>query len=131
MAGFDFGVIGDIIGSVMDTDEIDIGRWGTVTKPDGSTAPISPETPLYEKVPCHISFNTTDNPDPAAVGSIPIIVSLTISCSVNVDLQNADTITVRKLSHDHQELEGYKGMIGAPMTVQSRKSAIMAVRQGA
>lgn len=129
MAGFDFGSIGNIIGSVMDSDQIDIGREELITMPDGSTTITDAKTPKYRNVSCHLSYNQTDNPDPTTVSSVPIIVSLTINCDVNVDLQNADHIWARKLSPTGEVLEEYEGTIGAPATNQSRKEAIMAVRQ--
>lgn len=129
MAGFNFGSIGNIIGNVMDSDQIDIGREELITMPDGSTTITDANTPKYRNVSCHLSFDKIDNPDPVGVGSIPIIVALTINCNVDVDLQNADTIWARKLSHTGEVLESYKGIIGAPATNQGRKEAIMAVRQ--
>lgn len=130
MAGFDFGQIGTIIGGVMDTDEIDIGRSGLITLPDGSVTSIDSKEPYWRNIPCHLSYNQTDNPDPATAGAIPINVSLTINCGVSVDLQNADRIWARKLSATGEILERYEGTIGAPTTNQGRKEAIMAIRQG-
>lgn len=129
MAGFNFGSIGNIIGNVMDSDQIDIGREELIIMPDGSTTITDANTPQYRNVPCHLSFSNIDNPDPVSVGSIPIIVALTINCSIDVDIQNADTVWARKLSHAGEVLESYKGIIGAPATNQGRKEAIMAVRQ--
>lgn len=129
MAGFDFGSIGPIVGEYMDTDLIDIYRQILITLPDGSTASTDPNIPYIEGAPCHISFERTPNPDPATAGSSPILVTLTINCSIDIDLQNADRVVVRKMSHGGEELEGYTGTIGMPITVQSRKEAIMVARQ--
>jgi len=129
MAGFDFGQIGSIIGNYMDTDEIDIGRSTLITLPDGSPTVTDPKIPIYTNVKCHLSFNSTDNPDPVSVGSVPIIMSITINCPIGVDLQNADYIMARKLAADGTVLEEYQGTIGAPATSQSRQSAVMEMRQ--
>jgi len=126
---FDFGKIGEIVGNVMDSDEIDIGRSTLITLPDGSTTVTDPKFPIYKHVKCHLSFNSTDNPDPVSVGSVPIIMSITINCPVSVDLQNADYIIARKLAADGTILEEYQGTIGAPATSQSRQSAVMEMRQ--
>jgi len=126
---FDFGKIGEIVGNVMDSDEIDIGRSVPITLPDGSSGVTDPKVPIYKNVKCHLSFNSTDNPDPVSVGSVPIIMSITINCPVTVDLQNADYIIARKLAADGTVLEEYQGTIGAPATSQSRQSAVMEMRQ--
>lgn len=126
---FDFGSIGGIVGNIMDSDRIDIGREEIITLPDGSQTVTDKNTPKYTDVPCHISSNETPNPDPVTAGTTPIIISVTINCSVDVDLQNADRIWARKLSHLGQVLETYQGTIGVPVTQQSRKSAIMEARQ--
>jgi hypothetical protein len=125
MAGFDFGQISKLIGSVMDTDEIDVGRRSLVQLPNGSWVETNPEIPLYEEIPCHLSFNSQDNPDPNAIDVQPIIKSVTINCDVSVDLQAGDLITACKLAPDGEILEMYKSIIGEPETNQSRKSAIM------
>lgn len=127
---FDFSVIGDIISNVMDTDEIDIYRQGVITMPDGSVAPIPQDRPYYAGVKCHISRNTIDNPD-APTGAIPIIVNITINCPIWVDIIASDIVEARKLAADGEVLWQERGRIGAPFTDQSRKTILMAVRQGA
>ena len=121
------------IGKAMeafDTDKIDIGRRGEVENPDGTTGETSPEIPLYIGVACHLSFDNVDNPDPNTAETRPINKVLTINCPVNVDLQNGDYITAYKLADDGSVLEQYVGVIGAPSTSMSRKSAQMSIRMG-
>ena len=130
MAGFDFGQIGGIIGDYMDADEIDVYRATLIELPDGSFAPSDPNTPFYSGIKVHISFSDVDNPDPVAVGAVPIIHALRINCAVGIDLQNADRIVARKLAFDGTVLETYEGVIGAPVVNQSRQEATMSVRQG-
>lgn len=129
MAGFNFGQIGPIIGRYMDTDLIDIGREEPIKLPDGSKTVTDEKIPKWPNVPCNVSPNQTPNPDPVTAGTMPITVSLTINCSVDIDLQNSDWVTIRKMSHDGQELEGYEGRIGVPITSQGRKEAILVARQ--
>lgn len=127
---FDFGSIGSIIGSVMDSDEIDIYRQETIVLPDGSITVTDPNIPRYTGEKCLISFSDVDNPDPVTVGSVPIIHAMRINCAVGIDLQNADRIVARKLAANGTVLEIYEGVIGAPVVNQSRQEATMAVRQG-
>lgn len=113
---------------IFDTDEIDIGRRTEIENPDGTTGETNPDIPLYTNIPCHISFITADNPDGNTVDTKPIITGLQINCSLDVDLQNGDYITARKLSSSGEILETYRGVIGFPTVTQSRKSAEMEMR---
>jgi hypothetical protein len=125
----DFSIIGDYVGEYFDTDEIDIGRMQLITLPDGTQTVIPDTEPLYTNVKCHISENTTPNPDPATAGTTPILVSLTINCPTSIDLQNADRITARRLAPDGSILAVYTGTIGVPMVNQARQEAIMVARK--
>lgn len=130
MAGFNFGRIGEIVGNVMDTDKIDIGRSMTITNPDGSTGVTDPREPIYTDVPCHIDFRTADNPNPAAVDVSPTIISITIHCAVDVDLQAGDFVYAKKCDYAGEVLETYTGAVGFNTVHQSRKSVQLAMRRG-
>lgn len=125
----DFGIIGDYIGDAFDTDKIDIGRSQLIMLPDGSTSVTDPKVPIYTNVSCHISSNQTPNPDSVTAGTVPIIVSITINCAVDIDLQNMDFIKARKLDASGNVLMEYEGSIGVPIVNQSRQEAIMVARQ--
>lgn len=125
----DFSIIGKYVGGYFDTDSIDIGRSQLITLPDGSTSVTDPDVPLHTDIKAYISENQTPNPDPVTAGTTPILVSLTINCAVGIDLQNADTITARKLSPDGNVLATYTGVIGVPIVNQSRQEAIMVARR--
>lgn len=119
------------IGQAMqafDTDKIDIGRRSEIVNPDGTSGETMPEIPLYKDVPCHLSFEDIDNPDPNTAETRPINKMITINCDVSVDLQNGDLITAYKLANDGTTLESYTGIIGEPSTSMSRKTAQMGVR---
>lgn len=127
MEKINFEPIGEAM-KAFDTDKMNIGRLQKIINPDGTTGQILPEQPLYVDVPCHISFNNLDNPDPNTAETKPIIKALTINCSTDVDLQNGDYITAYKLAYDGTIIESYSGVIGEPSTSMSRKSASMEVR---
>ena len=127
MGGFNFGVIGNIVRNAMDTDRMDIGRRIEIENPDGSLGETMPDEPIYTDMPCHISFNSHDNPDPLSVDTKPIIVSITIHCSTDIDLQNNDYIYAKKLKSDGTVMETYAGVIGFPQFDQSGQSVIMTV----
>lgn len=127
MQKIDFEPIGEIM-TAFDTDKIDIARRTTIINPDGTTGETTPSTPIYSNVPCHLSFNDIDNPDPNTAETRPIIKALTINCGLSIDLQNGDYITAYKLSYDGSIIETYTGVIGEPSSSMSRKSATMQVR---
>lgn len=127
MDKINFGVISDAL-TALDTDKMNIGRKQTITNPDGTTGETNPNTPLYENIPCHISFVTADNPDANTVDTKPTVTGLKINCSLAVDIQKGDYITAKKLDFNGNVLEIYKGIIGFPTVTESRKSAEMEMR---
>lgn len=124
MDKINFEPIGEAL-KLFDTDKIDISRKMEIQNPDGTTGETVIDTPIYKDVYCHIAFITSDNPDTKTSDSKPIIVGIEINCSLDIDLQNGDYITAKKLSNNGEVLEIYKGIIGEPTVSQSRKSAQM------
>ncbi len=129
MDKINFEPIGEAM-KAFDTDEIDIGRRMPIQNPDGTTGETNQDKPIYEHIPCHISFDSIDNPDENTVDSEPIITMLTINCPLEVDIQKGDYITARKLSFNGEVLETYVGIIGAPEVNMSRQSAQMQMKTG-
>ena len=127
MEKVNFEPIGEAM-QAFDTDKMDIGRRTEIVNPDGTTGETSSDIPIYTDVPCHISINNVDNPDPNTAETRPIIQALTINCSLDVDLQRGDYITAYKLAYNGTVIETYRGVIGDPTSSMSRKSAIMQVR---
>lgn len=119
------------IGNAMkgfDTDKMDISRKQEIQNPDGTTGETTLDTPLYEGVACHISFNQLDNADSNTASTKPVIEMLTINCPIEVDLQNGDLVKAYKLKYNGDIIETYIGTIGEPISSMSRKSAEMQVR---
>lgn len=114
---------------VFDTDLMDIGRRQVIENPDGTTGETNPQEPLYTDIPCHISFISSDNPNPEPNDVIPVITGLQINCDLSVDIQNGDYIVAKKMDNDKKTvLETYYGVVGFPEVTQSRKSTIMQMR---
>ena len=127
MNKINFERIGEAI-RLFDTDRMDIYRRMEIINPDGTTGETDLTNPIYKDVPCHIAFNTADNPDPNTVDTEPIIVGIQINCGLEVDLQKDDYIKAYKLSNNGDVLETYTGIIGFPTTDQARTSAQMQMR---
>lgn len=107
-----FEIIGKKIHKFFDSDLMDIKRNGIE---------------IYSNIPCNIQINSADNPDPTAIDVTPIISSLTIHMDNYVDIQNNDYIIAKRMSHNKEILEVYRGVCGFPSVWQSRKSVTMAM----
>ena len=129
MEKVNFEPIGEAM-KAFDTDKIDIFRKIPVTNPDGTIGETMDTVALYTDVPCHISFNNVDNPDPITAETRPINKSLTINCPLDIDLQNGDFIKAYKLSFEGNVIETYEGVIGEPSSSMSRKSALLELKTG-
>ena len=129
MDKINFEPIGEAM-KAFDTDEIDVGRSIEIQNPDETTGETNQATPIYQNIPCHISFDDIDNPDENTVDSEPIITMITIDCPLEVDLQKGDYITARKLSNSGEVIGVYTGIIGYPDKDQARQSVQMKMKTG-
>lgn len=116
MSGFDFGQIGDVLSNFMDSDFIDIKR--------DSSGKLEE---VYSNTPCHLAFNSTDNPDPTSVDTKPIIQSITIHCANWVDIQNNDFIVGKRMDSQGNLLKVYSGRCGNPIVSQGRQKVLMSM----
>lgn len=114
MSGFNFGQISNILSNFMDSDFIDIKRdsGGKLEE-------------VYSNVPCHLAFNSTDNPDPNSVDIKPIIQSITIHCGNWVDLRNNDFIVAKRMDNAGNLLKVYSGRCGNPVVSQGRQKVLI------
>lgn len=114
MSGFDFGQIGDIISTYMDTDSIDIKR-----------NVLGELQTVYANVPCHVTYRTSDNADPYSISTKPIITTLEIHMDVSIDVRNDDYIVIKKVSGNNVILQTYSGRCGEPVVDQARKKILV------
>lgn len=123
-----FSVIGKIV-NAFDTDRMNIYRNITIENPDGSTGESLSPVPIFEDVPCHLTFKRIDNPDAKTVDTIPVIVVLIVHCSINVDLENGDYLVVKRMGDNGRVLETYKGNIGMPAVSIGRQQVMLLVKE--
>lgn len=116
MSGFNFGQIGDVLSNFMDSDFIDIKRDS-----NGKLEEV------YSNIPCHLSFNSTDNPDPTSVDTKPIIQSITVHCANWVDIRNNDFIVGKRMDSQGNLLKVYSGRCGNPIVSQGRQKVLMSM----
>ena len=116
MSGFDFGQIDNIMSEIFDTDYIDIKR------------DVGNELQeIYSNIPCHIAFNSADNPDPTSIDTKPIIQSISIHISNWVDIRNNDFIVAKRMDNKGNILIVYSGRCGNPVVSQGRKKVVMSM----
>lgn len=111
---FDFGRIGKTIARIMDSDYIDIKR-----DVNGKLQEI------YTNIPCHVSYASTDNPDPTSVDVKPIIQSISVHLQNWVDIQNNDFLVAKKIDSEGNIAAVHSGRCGNPVVSQGRKKVSM------
>ena len=114
MSGFNFEQIGDVMSEFFDSDFIDIKR------DVGSNL-----QEIYSNIPCHISFTSTDNPDPTSVDIKPIIQSIIVHMPLWVDIKNDDFIIAKRMDSKGNLLKTYSGRCGNPIVSQGRQKVLM------
>lgn len=114
MSGFNFGQIGNIMSELFDSDFLDIKR------DVGSNL-----QEFYSNIPCHISFASTDNPDPTTVDTKPIIQSINVHMPLWVDIQNNDFIVAKRMDSEGNLLKTYSGRCGNPIVSEGRQKVLM------
>lgn len=116
MSGFNFGQIDNIMSELFDTDYVDIKR------------DVGNELQeIYSNIPCHIAFNSADNPDPMSVDTKPIIQSVNIHTPNWVDIRNNDFLVAKRMDNKGNILIVYSGRCGNPVVSQGRKKVVMSM----
>ena len=108
------------------TDKLNISRFVDVVNEDGTQGVALSTTPIYENVPCKISFGSMDNPDGATEDKNPERLQLKLFCKANVDIQKGDTITAIRMSDDGVTvLKTYKGIANLPAQYVTHKEVLI------
>lgn len=116
MSGFNFGQIDNIMSELFDSDYVDIKR------------DVGNELQeIYSNIPCHIAFNSADNPDPTSVDTKPIIQSVNIHTPNWVDIRNNDFLVAKRMDNEGNILIVYSGRCGNPVVSQGRKKVVMSM----
>lgn len=119
MAMIDFSALA-AVANYFDSDTMDVGRKGSIVDGDGFEVEVGYKPPMYTAIPCHIDFETQDNPNVATDQTNPVIQYFKVYCAVDVDVENGDYLTLYKRAADGTLLATYTGRAGAPSAYQSR-----------
>lgn len=116
----DFSLLGNFSSLAFDTDLMDIRRREEELLETGETIEISPETPIYTDIPCHVSVNQGDKADTANNPTMPIVINITVYCNNDVDIKNGDYITMYIRNNNGETIQKYNGTAGEPLIYQGR-----------
>ena len=125
--------LGDFAGIIatMFSDRMDITRYIDKENADGTTQTALSDTPVYENIPCRISFSSDENPADTDIDNTPVKLTPKIFCGLNVDLQVGDIITVRRINDDGEVIATYSGKVGLPAVFISHKEALFYINRSA
>jgi len=88
-----------------------------------------PNAEVHSNIKIHASRKSLDNPDPQAISTTPVIVSVTLHMENTVDLKNNDTVILKIVNSKNEIIEAFRGTVGDPWTVNSRKRASLTMNQ--
>lgn len=110
------------IASLLYSDKLSIYRHTTKQNADGTTATILPTTPLYENIPCRISFSRTiDLTTDKAINKLPIHLIPKVFCDTDVDIKAGDYLIIER------KKETYKGIGGKPNVYETHQEISLTV----
>lgn len=117
--------------AILYNDRMDIYRTGKSTN-DDTTIDISYEPkPLYENVPCRLSFSSDDTGADSEVDRNPVRFNPKLFCNAEVDLQAGDYIEVRRYSDNGSIIKTYKGQVALPSWYPTHQEALVRIDEGA
>ncbi len=115
-------------GSLLATtymDVMSINRYVPHENEDGTTGTRLPETPLHEAVPCRISFEQEDNPEPGKQDVNPIYQKIKLFCGVGTDIKKGDFVEAKKVGDDGTVIGLYKGTANLPLVYTTHKEILL------
>jgi len=80
---------------------------------------------VYSNIVVHAARRNIDNPDPQAVSSVPVIMSLSINMPIETDVRNGDILIIKRVDERGQITDAWRGVAGDPYTTNSRKRLFM------
>lgn len=106
---------------LMYDDKMDVYRYGEYEEEDGSTSIGLSDKPIYNQIPCRISFVTTDNSEPTAEDINHLSLHTKIFCAATTDIKKGDKLVAYRLGDNGEILETYTGKASKPRQYASHK----------
>ena len=115
----------------MFTDKMSIRRYQDVTNDDKTTDIILPDTPLYEGVPCRLSFVSGENPEEKEIDDVPVSNVMKIFCGECVNIRAGDFIKVERFNDDGVVIATYAGKVGLPSKYITHQEVLFFIQESA
>lgn len=110
----------------MYTDRLKIHRFVEVENEDGTQDVELSKSPVYDNVPCRISFANSDNPDSAQEERNPERLQLKLFCAADVDIRKGDKLTALRMAEDGTTiLQKYTGTANLPAQYVTHKEVLI------
>lgn len=103
------------------TDRMIVKRFTSSLNDDGTTNVSESPIPVYEDVPCRLSFTQVDNPESERDDSNPTYLRTQVFCDVSIEVLKGDTLIIHRMQDDGTVLETYEGTANKPYLYPSHQ----------
>ena len=117
--------------AMMYDDRMDIYRTAKSNNDDDTTDISYNPEPLYQDIPCRLSFSSDDTGSDSEVDRNPVAFSSKLFCAADVDIKAGDYVTVRRLSDEGVVMRTYKGQVAMPTWYATHQEVFVRVDEGA
>lgn len=117
--------------TMLYNDRMDIYRTSKGTNQDETTDVSYEPTPLYEDVPCRLSFSGDDTGSDSEVDRNPVRFNPKLFCKAEVDLQAGDYVVVRRYADNGSIIKTYQGQVALPSWYTTHQETLMRIDEGA
>ena len=117
--------------AMMYDDRMDIYRTAKSNNDDDTTDISYNPEPLYQDIPCRLSFSSDDTGSDSEVDRNPVAFSPKLFCAADVDIKAGDYVTVRRLSDEGVVMRTYKGQVAMPTWYATHQEVFVRVDEGA
>jgi len=88
-----------------------------------------PDKEVCSNLAVHATRVNMDNPNPAAVSSNPVIVTMRLSMPVGTDVRKGDILIVKRVDSMGNITEAWRGTSAEPYTAHSRRRVLLTMSQ--
>ena len=118
--------------STLFKDKMTISRYVDKENADGTTTTVLSDSPLFEDIPCRISFSSTkEKPNDNEIDDTPIEMMPRIFCGANVDIKAGDYIVITRYNDSGEVFATYAGKVGLPSVFITHKEALFSIERSA
>ena len=112
------------------TDYMNIYRHEVTVNEYGATEVGFPDKPLYERVPCRLSWSEMESPRDYTEDYTPVELPIKVFCKYNQDIRAGDYVIIMRLT-ENEVIDMYKGICSDTRTMESHKELYFRVQEPA